>query len=512
MNSLKIFNVVFVLGCLVFILETRALAQTVSKVSPLSEKRAQYKAAAEAYLAKYPEKKAGLDEIPAGNVKASFVTGDGETQTITLMGRDLILEEIGSAIVRYADPVNREKILKDLYGLLTSEQKKKLKFSSFDQLKAMGPAEAKSAIKSMAELIALGPVVFEPQNLAAPPECAEEIGYENGSDCMYYSERPCSHGDWDVGGLIARYVFPLEKHLTCVKHQGERGTCTAFAVNGALEIEVSKQFGDKVNLSEQHLYWYYKKRIENEGDQDADGANGETLLEETMSRGYEHQLESAWNYNPSWERITDADGDYDDSCLDYSGEYCTDTVHQGKRASSTSIVEKLSGSGPMAESPFSKEDDWSNAVVTGDGYVNRGVTELMDMDDRDASLLTAAAYLDASRPVIVTLHANTSFISNPSGHAGFMQVSSADRDSYGHAILAVGYLSCSEMYPGTTMMGKFLLESRESMGCRITTGGGYFIMKNSWGPTYGDEGYVYIPYSWARDWFYHLVAVDEGLD
>ncbi len=56
----------------------------------------------------------------------------------------------------------------------------------------------------------------------------------------------------------------LNKWMTKIKHQGDRGTCVAFASMAALEFAYRTQKGKKINLSEQHAFRLFKENISDE--------------------------------------------------------------------------------------------------------------------------------------------------------------------------------------------------------------------------------------------------------
>ncbi len=66
----------------------------------------------------------------------------------------------------------------------------------------------------------------------------------------------------------------------------------------------------------------------------------------------------------------------------------------------------------------------------------------------------------------------------------------------GHAVHVTGYLS------------------NERLATRLPkappgAGGGYFIVKNSWGTCFGDAGYVYLPVDWVKANAFEVVILQS---
>ena len=58
----------------------------------------------------------------------------------------------------------------------------------------------------------------------------------------------------------------------------------------------------------------------------------------------------------------------------------------------------------------------------------------------------------------------------------------------------------------STVIG-FVDNARLPMGMPAGSGGGYFIVKNSWGKCAGDGGYVHLPYDFVMTYAYSLSTV-----
>ena len=103
-------------------------------------------------------------------------------------------------------------------------------------------------------------------------------------------------------------------------------------------------------------------------------------------------------------------------------------------------------------------------------------------------------------PVMIGLSIYDSFESAETSRTGVVQMPDTDKEKLlgGHAVLIVGYDD------------DFSLQARS--GClfsffnKINTAelGGHFIVRNSWGEGWGDEGYFYLPYEYVT----HGLAFD----
>jgi C1A family cysteine protease len=71
--------------------------------------------------------------------------------------------------------------------------------------------------------------------------------------------------------------------------------------------------------------------------------------------------------------------------------------------------------------------------------------------------------------------------------------SNCECDRGGHAVLVTGIIDNS-LLPAGAPLGQ---------------GGGYLIVKNSWGACFADAGYIYIPYQWIKDMVYSATVLGD---
>ncbi len=318
-----------------------------------------------------------------------------------------------------------------------------------------------------------------------PASCSQEEGYGDGTD---RSGPSCGHSS---GGIYDNTKWPLKFLTTCVKDQGGRGTCGSFALAAATESETAKKYSRWINLSEQYHYFMVKALWWPSAYGDGMGTD---VWPRTVTESFATPFEQVWDYNPSRSRIAnDASAKYTSSCTGYTGsdkDYCSDTNHQGKPLClpgwlGSPMCAYMAPALPAI--PQTIRPTWTS--------------ELWDPADANLSFakMTLAIAL-FRKPVILAIPVPPTF-DNPDsgGYAGYVgsicnystgsdgkpkcdKVSGCECTRGGHAVIATGIIDNSMLPPGAPP----------------GAGGGYVIVKNSWGTCWADGGYIYLPYQWMK--------------
>jgi hypothetical protein len=287
--------------------------------------------------------------------------------------------------------------------------------------------------------------------------------------------------------LASRFWFPLRSFLSPMKQQARRGTCWAFTAIGAIESRERVQNDNAVDLSEQFLV----NKVKEDWDESefVEGYWTDRALGAAVDRGQAFPTEAGWTYNPAPNRA-DPNGSnaaaYAGTCTPYSGT-CSPTAHQSLQVCTTFVFEFCSyatvtygGAGPTASRAIQV---WASG-------------QSFDLS-RYRMLLAQGHVLMASFPVYKG-------VMNDVGADGIVRNYARTRldalgneipGSYGgHAVQIVGFLSNADM----TTVG----------GTPTIGGGGYFIIKNSWGCRAGDAGFYYVPADYVSSRFTSLSVLD----
>lgn len=317
-------------------------------------------------------------------------------------------------------------------------------------------------------------------NVRAEPEAAAAGGFAplsagNGSDTA-----SCTPNNFH-----RRFWYPLKNFQPPMRNQGARGTCWAFAAVGAVEIRQRVQNDEFIDLSEQA----FVNKVKNEWDpaEFVDGYGAERALALAVQNNYGFARENLWTYNPAYQRAG-GDGDnearYAGTCNGYTG-WCSNTAHQSPRSCTT-----------LGLLTYCQTTRLS---FTGGTVAASGTTPLWASSDGPLPLGEIRRLLAAGVPILATMPVHIGLRRPVEGvitDERTVYLDNDDKEQPGyrssHVVLIVGYLPNEAMsFPWAPVNAP---------------GGGYFIIRNSWGCG-GDGGYYYASVGYVLKTFLQLSAL-----
>jgi hypothetical protein len=406
--------------------------------------------------------------ISGRNYIHKFVDNNGKTQEVETMGPDFVAAELASSLRMWGTKKNQSEIYHQLFANLP---KRYIVDNNITDPVKVGGLDVKNIDLHINKLVVdidkikgiLGRLFGPPAGY--PASCEQEMGY--AANTTYMGDQTGSKCAHHPDGIYNTVNYPLKWYATCVKNQGRRGTCVSFAATSATESAWAVKNKQWVNLSEQSLYnrakmtWYPSTY--------GDGLNTAGIMEDMVSKNFRFPYETGWDYNPSYSRThNDGTQTYTNSCTSYTGEHCSNTNHQGQHVCSKFLGMTFCG---FMES------------VTENAMGIKGVTQIWGMYSKDTSVAIAKLASALKIPMVIAIPVTPSFDNAPV--TGYAQYVGANEENRGWHALAVLAVVENKDLPATAPQG---------------AGGGYFVIKNSWGACFKDAGYIYLPIQWVKDY------------
>lgn len=438
-----------------------------------------------------------------GNRRVDWQTRDGASRVVQVHGERWAVGTVAEALRIYPTRTNQDAMYEAVWADFPPDLRGGLELpepSTLGQYSDLEVQGYNDVIAGYALEIAPPRFDFSPRPAGYPASCEDEVGAVAGSD----RTGDCAPSP---DGVFARHYWPTKWFNTCIKDQGNRGTCIAMATTSAIEQRVARRDNQWVNLSEQALY--NKMKLNWHREDYWDGYYSAQLAYQLDHRGYHVPYEQRWPYNLSLARVDGvercketmcdpnstwckgqcADNEawwyYLFSCEDYAGT-CGDSSHQTRLV----CYQELDGS-------YHCGFELPDQNVDGEGFGAGRYSELWDHADRELSFARVILHLFLQNPVVATMPLYESFWdATPNGGWIPMPDTANERVRGAHGMHILWYVDndvLAEIAPDVP----------------AGAGGGYFIVKNSWSNCFGDGGYVYIPYDYITTYAYDVVAYHE---
>lgn len=431
------------------------------------------------YWAKPVQTDAETRPAAGGNFEIDITNTLGERQTVMTMSDRWTLNELADTLTRFPSQGNQLRIYESLFDNLPVEFRRQNQLPDPKQLANVSADELLRVNVSLADRI-------KEITIFVPPEGFPPSGYPKTCDEEELTPSPATDqtgGSCSPTGLWKNAsFFPLRWRATCVKNQARRGTCVAFGIAAAVETAVAVKHNRWLNLSEQRLYYKYKVPA-----QWGDGLGTVGVMTDLAATGWVFPFEPRWDYNPSSSRINVPPlppapnpplpgTHYEQSCTGYFGEHCSNTSHQGDVVCINVIGLTFCATDGSAPSDS--------------GFRMTSTTNFFSIWGPKNGSAIARLALALKVPMVMSLAVVPSFDNAAnSGIATYVGPNETSRG--GHAVAVLGFVN-NENLPEGTPAG---------------AGGGYFIVKNSWGKCWKDGGYVYLPYAWVETYASQISSV-----
>ncbi|AWN23324.1 hypothetical protein DKM44_08840 [Deinococcus irradiatisoli] len=431
-----------------------------------------------------------LPQTPGGDYIISVKNNDGSTFNTITLGKQSRMRQIVETYKQAATPANALAAYQAAYDAAPTAVQGRVPRPV--SLAGQSVSQIMDALDTLDDVLAsvenLDNTRLEPQGLGGATLHGQSLGVQSGPGNGVDTQGTCTPS---ASGIFSNFWWPLKRFTTPVKQQGMRGTCWGFAAVAALESRELVVNGQTLNLSEQYLV---NKNKRNYDPSDFwDGYSAESALQNMLSHNDKIPGEGAWTYNQAYGRpstafdsgVAGTAASYNNACSSYSG-YCSQTAHESPVYCTTVPI-------------FGTFCAYYTVVNVGGGVDGSNTTTVWHNQWSSSSahtrrnhfpVNTLRALLANGQPLLASFGVFKGW-DNAGATGGFVTDYSEANGRGGHVVLMTGFIS-------NAALAKRLPNAPQGAG------GGYFIIKNSWGCGAGDAGYYYVPVDYVTKFFSDL--------